>query len=99
LTLLLEQDDPSLESKAVFEWVSKTEDESPTSGEIFKSYKKSRSETISTLEGTPLADWWRTGRHEEFGQVTILQQVSYFTVHEITHLPVLSFLRSRALSG
>ena len=63
LTLLLEQDDPSLESKAVFEWVSKTEDESPTSGEIFKSYKKSRYETISTLEGTPLADWWRTGRH------------------------------------
>ena len=99
LTLLLEQDDPSLESKAVFEWASKTEDESPTSGEIFESYKQSRYDTISTLEGIPLADWWRTGRHEEFDQVTILQQVSYFTVHELTHLPAISFLRSQVLSG
>jgi hypothetical protein len=99
LTLLLEQDDPSLESKAVFEWASKTEDESPMSGMIFKSFKKSRCETISTLERIPLADWWRTGRHEEFGQVTILQQVSYFTVHELTHLPAISFLRSQILSG
>ena len=99
LTLLLEQDDPSLESKAVFEWASKTEDESPMSGMIIKSFKKSRCETISTLERIPLADWWRTGRHEEFGQVTILQQVSYFTVHELTHLPAISFLRSQILSG
>ena len=36
---------------------------------------------------SPLADWWRTGRHEEFGVVSIKQQVSYFASHELTHLP------------
>jgi len=99
LTLLLEEEDPSLESKAVFEWVSETANNHPTMEEIFTSYSKSRYDTISTLESIPLVDWWRTGRHEEFGQVNILQQVSYFTMHELTHLPDISFLHSRVLSG
>ena len=29
----------------------------------------------------------RVGRHEEFGVVSIKQQVSYFASHELTHLP------------
>lgn len=99
LTLLLEQDDPLLESKAVFEWASDTDINHPTTEELFASVEKSRNETISKLEIIPLADWWRTGRHEEFGQVTILQQVSYFTVHDLTHLPDISFLRGQVLSG
>ena len=95
LTLLLEQDDPTLESKTVFEWVSETPNSHPTMEEIFSSYTQSRFETISRLERIPLVDWWRTGRHEEFGQVNLLQQVSYFTVHELTHLPDISFLRNQ----
>ena len=42
---------------------------------------------IPELETIPLADWWRTGRHEEFGVVSIKQQASYFASHEWTHLP------------
>ncbi len=38
------------------------------------------------LEAIPFADWWRTGRHEEFGVVSSKQQVSYFASHELTHL-------------
>ncbi len=30
---------------------------------------------------------WRTGHHDEFGEVTVLQQASYFAKHERSHLP------------
>jgi len=55
--------------------------------EIFETYQASRRDMLAKLEQLPLADWWRTGRHEEFGVVSIKQQVSYFASHEITHLP------------
>lgn len=42
---------------------------------------------IAKLESIPFAEWWRTGRHEEFGVVSLKQQVSYFASHELTHLP------------
>ncbi len=43
--------------------------------------------TVSRLQKLSLQEWHRTGQHEEFGQVTILQQASYFTKHERYHLP------------
>ena len=43
--------------------------------------------TATLVQLLSLADWWRTGRHEEFGVVSIKQQVSYFASHELTHLP------------
>lgn len=45
------------------------------------------------LEQLPLADWWHTGRHQEFGVVTLRQQVSYFAAHELTHLSQIDALR------
>ncbi len=99
LSLLLEQTNPSLESKAVFQWATREEERPPTTHEIFDTYRASRLETIARLESIPLADWWRTGRHEEFGTVTVRQQVSYFAAHEITHLPQIEALRVRRLGG
>jgi uncharacterized damage-inducible protein DinB len=93
LSLLLEQEHPLLESKAVFEWATKEEEHPPTTQEIFDTYRASRQETIAKLESIPLSDWWRTGQHEEFGPVTLRQQVSYFAAHEITHLPQIELLR------
>lgn len=49
------------------------------------------------LESIPLRDWWRIGQHEEFGTVTLRQQVSYFASHEITHLPQIELLRRQLL--
>lgn len=95
LNLLLEQDDPVLESKAVFEWAKKEEDRPPTTQEIFDTYNASRQEIVARLEAIPLSHWWRTGRHEEFGTVTLRQQVSYFASHEATHLPQIEFLRDK----
>ncbi|HSM56795.1 MAG TPA: hypothetical protein VK879_11635 [Candidatus Sulfomarinibacteraceae bacterium] len=31
--------------------------------------------------------FYRTGRHSEFGDVTIVRQAAYFAFHEQTHLP------------
>jgi rubrerythrin len=95
LGLLLEQEKPSLESKAVFEWATREEERRPTTQEILSTYMTSRQDTIARLEGVPLGDWWRTGRHEEFGIVTVRQQVSYFASHEIVHLPQIEALRNQ----
>lgn len=95
LGLFLQQEHPKLESKAVFEWATKEEERPPTTMEIFESYTASRRDTIAKLESTPLGDWWRTGRHEEFGTVSLKQQVSYFASHEITHFPQLERLRNQ----
>jgi hypothetical protein len=50
---------------------------------------------VVKLENMPLAHWWRTGEHEEFGTVILRQEVSYFAAHELTHLPQIARLRSR----
>lgn len=73
LSLLLEQENPLLESKAVFAWATHEEERPPTTQEIFEIYRASRQETIAGLESIPLSTWWRTGQHEEFGPVTLRQ--------------------------
>jgi hypothetical protein len=95
LSLLLEQENPLLESKAVFEWATTEEEHPPATQEIFDTYRASRQETIARLENIPLKDWWRTGQHQEFGPVTLRQQVSYFASHELTHLPQIEVLRQQ----
>lgn len=85
--LFLKEENPVLESKAVFTWARNENERPPSTREIFDAYHTSRQEMIAKLEAIPLAAWWRTGRHEEFGVVSIKQQVSYFASHELTHLP------------
>ena len=98
LDLFLKEEHPILESQAVFAWATIEEEYPPTALEIFETYKASRAETLIKLKSIPLADWWHTGLHEEFGSVTLRQQVSYFASHEITHLPQIELLR-RQLVG
>lgn len=95
LSLLLEQDNPLLESKAVFEWATQEQGHPATTQEIFETYQAARQETIARLESIPLKDWWRTGQHQEFGAITLRQQVSYFASHEITHLPQIEAVRNQ----
>lgn len=92
VNLLLEEDNPKIESKAVFEWATDNSDRPTTSRDIFETYLNSRRKTLEVLEGIPLVDWWRKGEHEEFGVVSVKEQASYFATHELTHLPQLEFL-------
>lgn len=63
----------------------------------FKQLKTSRAATLDRLKTLPLESWWRTGEHEEFGRVTILQQASYFAKHERSHLPQVLRIREAIL--
>ena len=87
IDLFLKEKNPVLEMKQVWTWAKDETERPPSTREIFETYLSTRSEVIAKLESIPLADWWRTGQHEEFGIVSIKQQVSYFASHELTHLP------------
>ena len=54
--------------------------------------------TQEDLEALPLRDLWRTGRHAEFGRITILRQANYMACHEQTHLPDIERLRQEAVA-
>ena len=86
MDLFLKEAHPILKSKAVFAWAKDETERPPSARDIFETYRVSRAETLRKLESLPLSDWWRTGEHEEFGTVTLCQQVSYFAAHESTHL-------------
>lgn len=92
LSLMLAEDNPSLVSLAVFAWADQADAELPSARAIFDAYCAERQDLLARLESLPLAAWWRTGQHEEFGTVTIRQQVSYFAAHEPTHMAQISRL-------
>jgi len=93
LDLLLEQENPELEMKFVWTWANRDDAKPPAVRDIFAEYKEQRAAIVAKLQSIPLAAWWRTGRHQEFGVVTVRQQVSYFASHELTHLPEIAALR------
>jgi hypothetical protein len=95
LDQFLKEENPKLESKAVFAWATNEAERPPSTRQIFAEYEISRGDMVTKLASISLADWWRTGQHEEFGLVTLLQQVSYFTMHELTHLPQIQALRNQ----
>lgn len=84
--LFLKEAHPILESKAVFAWAKNESERPPSPRDIFETYRVSRAETLRKLESFAPSDWERLGEHEEFGTVTLRQQVSYFAAHEPTHL-------------
>ncbi|MEB2333235.1 MAG: DinB family protein [Anaerolineaceae bacterium] len=84
--LFLKEAHPILESKAVFAWAKNEAERPPSARDIFETYKASRAETLRKLESLAPSDWDRVGEHEEFGAITLRQQVSYFAAHEATHL-------------
>ena len=95
IDLFLKEENPVLEMKQVWTWAKNENERPPSTREIFETYCPTRTEVIAKLETIPLADWWRTGRHEEFGVVSIKQQVSYFASHELTHLSQIVALRGQ----
>jgi hypothetical protein len=86
IKLITEQDNPSLAFAAVFAWTAGAAAHAAGTDEIVKEYRASRTESRERLHALRFEDWWRTGRHDEFGTVTLLAQVSYFAAHELTHL-------------
>ena len=84
VALISEHDDPDLEAKMVWSWNSEVRHAS--TDDVLDEYLASRQRVLARLRAAPAEAWWRTGRHGEFGRLTLTQQVSYFAAHEPTHL-------------
>jgi ribosomal protein L37E len=82
---ILAENNPYLDFQMVWDWADKPA-ASESIASILESYSNSRSITIDILQNTSLKDWWRPAIHEEFGPVNLIEQVSYFAAHEISHL-------------
>lgn len=91
--LILDEDDPVLEFQPVFDWTDQGVCQPEVAKDIFAAYAASRAGTVHLLESIDVADWRRTGRHEELGRVTLCEQASYFAAHELVHLRQLEQLR------
>lgn len=61
-----------------------------TTDTLLDAYSELRSEIVDLLSEMDLSAWWNTGRHEEFGRITLAEQASYFANHEPTHLSQLA---------
>jgi hypothetical protein len=81
---ILDEDNPSLKSVAT--WAVGDKDALPA-GEILVRFRASRQATLARLRPLRLEQWYRTGEHEEFGRVTLLQQATFFARHERYHMP------------
>ena len=67
--------------------------------DILSQYSAIRQETLGRLRGMAAQAWWRPGFHEEWGQVTLLQQVTYFARHERSHFAQIAGARRAATGG
>ena len=79
---ILAEDNPDLQ--AVAAWAL-DENRLLSTQVILNRFRISRQETLKILGEIQPQDWWRTAHHEEFGTVTLLEQVSYFAKHERDH--------------
>ena len=83
---------------ALYESAAEEEGRPTVTEDMLNRFLELRRQSIALLEGLPLRDMWRTGRHSEFGRITVIRQVAYLAYHEQTHLPEIEALRGRFTS-
>jgi hypothetical protein len=82
LEKILSENNPSLAGSAA--WAIHDQEEL-SAAELIERFRTSRQATLARLRGATPGDWWRTGVHSEFGQITLAQHVTYFVRHERLH--------------
>ena len=82
LKKILAEDNPDLVAVAAWDL---DENRVKSTRVILNRFRISRQATLKLLGEIQPTDWWRTAHHEEFGTVTLLEQVSYFAKHERDH--------------
>ena len=92
---MLAEDDPDLAVLSIFELASQEELHPAKTADMLAAFRRKRASCVARLEALPLKDLWRTGRHAEFGRLTVLRQANYMACHEQTHLPDVEQLRRR----
>lgn len=86
---LLDEDDPELVAAAA--WVLPPSDEETVASdlpaaELVERIRRLRSATVARLRVVDDRGWERTGRHPEWGSVTVTAQAAYFARHLWSHL-------------
>ncbi len=89
---ILEEDDPFLSTEAPYETALDDEGRPPETHAIFAKYASERAAFTSRLRGLSVTQLWRRGRHEDFGHISVMHQVKYFTKHEQVHIGTLAEL-------
>lgn len=60
---------------------------------VLETFQKSRQQTLTLLRGLTSAAWHRTGQHEVYGEVNLINQGNWVVSHERTHLVEMAQLR------
>ena len=87
---MLEEDDPELLSSS-----PPFEGGSDLAG-LVEAFRAARDRTLRRFEALTSDQWRRTGRHPEWGRLTLLQQLSWLARHEQSHLAELEQRRIEA---
>jgi len=95
---MLAEDDPELTVLSMFELATQEHLHPAMTADMLAVFRRKRASCVARLEARPLRDLWRTGRHAEFGRITILRQANYMACHEQTHLPDIERLRRQVLT-
>ncbi len=96
---MLKYYDPELTALAVFEQATEADRHPPMARDILAEFLRRRKGSVARLAALPPDHLWRTGRHPEFGQITILRQAAYLAYHEQSHLPEIEGLRNEVLEN
>ena len=62
------------------------EEATTTFEELLDSFARQRASDLEWIGSLRPEDWVRTGRHPEWGRITLVQQLSYLARHEHSHL-------------
>lgn len=90
--LMLNYDDPDLAAMAVYEFATDVDRHPAAAQVILETFRRKREACVARLREQPLSNLYRTGRHPEFGELTILRQAAYMAFHEQVHLPEIEAL-------
>lgn len=93
MELMLKHDNPELTAIPVYELATDAKRHPVSTSALLAAFRAKRAKCFARMEALPLKDLWRSGRHPEFGQITILRQAAYLACHEQTHLPEVEALR------
>jgi uncharacterized damage-inducible protein DinB len=93
IDLMLNHDNPDLAAMAVYEYATEADRHPTTAQGILETFRRKREACVERLREQPLSNLYRTGRHPEFGELTILRQSAYMAFHEQVHLPEIEVLR------
>ena len=99
---MLDEDDPELVATAA--WVLPPSDEATGASELPASallarHRALREGTLERLRSIAPAAWQRTGRHPEWGTVTVASQAAYFARHLWSHLAQVRAAADRRVPG